>query len=399
VDTHSPSSSPDHHDDAPVVSLLHKLLADAVALGASDVHIEPFEHFCRVRLRIDGVLHETAPPPVSLKAKLAARIKILARLDIAERRVPQDGKMRLTLGQGRVVDLRVSTLPTQFGEKVVLRVLDGAPASLAIGQLGYEPAQQQALLQAIGKPHGLVLMTGPTGSGKTVSLYACLQLLNRPGVNIATAEDPVEINLAGINQVSINERTGLDFAVALRAFLRQDPDILMVGEIRDLTTADIAVKASQTGHLVLSTLHTNDAPATLTRLLNMGVPAFDIASSVTLIVAQRLVRKLCDCRQPWQLSPEVLRRAGFDDADLAAGPTLFKPRGCDQCHRSGYRGRTGLYQVMPISTGIGGLILAHASARDLARQARSEGIIDLRRAGLQKVLQGQTSLREVLACT
>ncbi|MCA1324460.1 GspE/PulE family protein [Herbaspirillum sp. alder98] len=399
MDSHSPPAPDDHRDDAPVVRLLHKLLADAVAVGASDVHIEPFEHFCRVRLRIDGVLHETAPPPLSLKTKLSARIKILARLDIAERRVPQDGKMRLTLDQGRVVDFRVSTLPTQFGEKIVLRVLDGAPAALAIEQLGYEPAQQEALLQAIRKPHGLVLMTGPTGSGKTVSLYACLQLLNRPGVNIATAEDPVEIDLAGVNQVSINERAGLDFAVALRAFLRQDPDILMVGEIRDLDTADIAVKASQTGHLVLSTLHTNDAPATLTRLLNMGVPAFNIASSVTLIVAQRLVRRLCRCRESLHLTPEVLRRAGFNEADLGAGPTLFKPRGCSECNQSGYRGRTGLYQVMPISPGIEQLILASASANDLARQARSEGIIDLRRAGLQKVLQGQTSLREVLACT
>jgi type IV pilus assembly protein PilB len=378
---------------------LHKLLADAVALGASDVHIEPFEHFCRVRLRIDGVLHETAPPPLSLKSKLSSRIKILARLDIAERRVPQDGKMRLTLGQGRMVDFRVSTLPTQFGEKVVLRVLDGAPAALAIEQLGYEPSQQDALLQAIRRPHGLVLMTGPTGSGKTVSLYACLQLLNRPGVNIATAEDPVEIDLAGVNQVTINERAGLGFAVALRAFLRQDPDILMVGEIRDLDTADIAVKAAQTGHLVLSTLHTNDAPATLTRLLNMGVPAFNIASSVTLVVAQRLVRKLCGCRQPLKLSPEVMRRAGFGEADMAASPVLFKPGGCDRCAQSGYRGRTGLYQVMPVSPAIEELILTHAGAHDLARQARSEGVIDLRRAGLQKVLQGHTSLREVLACT
>ncbi|EJN02845.1 GspE/PulE family protein [Herbaspirillum sp. YR522] len=399
MDSPSPPPRGDHRDDAPVVHLLHKLLADAVALGASDVHIEPFEHVCRVRLRIDGVLHEMPPPPLSLKTKLSARIKILAQLDIAERRLPQDGKMRVTLDHGRRVDLRVSTLPTQFGEKVVLRVLDGAPAALAVDQLGYEPAQQKALLQAIRKPHGLVLMTGPTGSGKTVSLYACLQLLNRPGVNIATAEDPVEINLPGVNQVSINERAGLDFAAALRAFLRQDPDVLMVGEIRDLDTADIAVKASQTGHLVLSTLHTNDAPATLTRLLNMGIPAFNIASSVTLIVAQRLVRKLCDCRQPLTLAPELLHRAGFCEADTAAGPTLFKPRGCSQCNQSGYRGRTGLYQVMPISPGIEQLILANASAQDLARQARGEGIIDLRRAGLLKVLRGQTSLREVLACT
>ncbi|MCP1575706.1 type IV pilus assembly protein PilB [Herbaspirillum rubrisubalbicans] len=297
-------------DDVPVVRLLHKLLADAVGRGASDLHFEPFESVFRVRLRVDGVLHELAQPPLSLREKLATRLKILARLDIAEKRLPQDGKMRLALAE-RSVDFRVSTLPTQFGEKIVLRILDTAQATLSIAELGYEPAQQQALLHAITKPHGLVLMTGPTGSGKTVSLYACLQRLNQPGINIATAEDPVEINLPGVNQVSINERTGLDFALALRAFLRQDPDVLMVGEIRDLETADIAVKASQTGHLVLSTLHTNDAPATLTRLLNMGVPAYNIAASVSLIVAQRLVRKLCHCRRPAGGTPAHLRRAGL----------------------------------------------------------------------------------------
>ncbi|MBO9536844.1 ATPase, T2SS/T4P/T4SS family [Herbaspirillum sp.] len=388
-----------HPDDAPVVRLLHKLLADAAGMGASDVHVEPFEHFFRVRFRIDGVLHEMAQPPLSLKDKLAARIKILSRLDIAEKRLPQDGKMRLALEDGREVDLRVSTLPTQFGEKIVLRLLHGGQAGLGIDQLGYEPQQRQALLRAIGKPHGMVLMTGPTGSGKTVSLYACLQLLNRPGVNIATAEDPVEINLPGVNQVGINERAGLSFAVALRAFLRQDPDVLMVGEIRDLETADIAVKASQTGHLVFSTLHTNDAPATLVRLLNMGVPAFNVASSVSLIVAQRLVRRLCVCREEVRASPDSLQRAGFSEADIASSASLFQARGCDQCNRSGYRGRTGIYQVMPISAAMESLILAHGSTQDIARQARSEGIADLRRAGLAKALRGETSLREVLANT
>ncbi|MBP1314694.1 ATPase, T2SS/T4P/T4SS family [Herbaspirillum huttiense F1] len=368
-------------DDVPVVRLLHKLLADAVGMGASDLHFEPFEHLFRVRLRLDGVLHELAQPPLSLRDKLATRLKILARLDIAEKRLPQDGKMRLALGT-RTVDFRVSTLPTQFGEKIVLRILDTAQAALSISDLGYEPAQQEALLQAISKPHGLVLMTGPTGSGKTVSLYACLQRLNQPGVNIATAEDPVEINLPGINQVSINERAGLDFALALRAFLRQDPDVLMVGEIRDLETADIAVKASQTGHLVLSTLHTNDAPATLTRLLNMGVPAYNIAASVSLIVAQRLVRKLCRCRRP-----------------AGGTPATFVPHGCPACNQTGFRGRTGIYQVMPVSAAMQSLILAQAGTLELGRQAQAEGIIDLRRAGLLKVLRGETSMGEILACT
>ncbi|MFJ3318380.1 GspE/PulE family protein [Herbaspirillum huttiense] len=368
-------------DDVPVVRLLHKLLADAVGMGASDLHFEPFEHLFRVRLRLDGVLHELAQPPLSLRDKLATRLKILARLDIAEKRLPQDGKMRLALGT-RTVDFRVSTLPTQFGEKIVLRILDTAQAALSISDLGYEPAQQEALLQAISKPHGLVLMTGPTGSGKTVSLYACLQRLNQPGVNIATAEDPVEINLPGINQVSINERAGLDFALALRAFLRQDPDVLMVGEIRDLETADIAVKASQTGHLVLSTLHTNDAPATLTRLLNMGVPAYNIAASVSLIVAQRLVRKLCRCRRP-----------------AGGTPATFVPHGCPACNQTGFRGRTGIYQVMPVSAAMQSLILAQAGTLELGRQAQAEGIIDLRRAGLLKVLRGETSVGEILACT
>ncbi|WDZ98362.1 ATPase, T2SS/T4P/T4SS family [Herbaspirillum sp. WKF16] len=374
------------------------MLADAIGMGASDLHFEPFEHYCRVRLRVDGVLHETAQPPLTLKDKLCTRLKILSRLDIAEKRLPQDGKMRLAL-EGREVDFRVSTLPTQFGEKIVLRILDGSQANLDIAALGYEPEQRQTLLRAIRKPQGMVLMTGPTGSGKTVSLYTCLQLLNRPGVNIASAEDPVEISLPGINQVSINERTGLSFAVALRAFLRQDPDVLMVGEIRDLETADIAVKAAQTGHLVFSTLHTNDAPATLTRLLNMGVPAFNIASSISLIVAQRLVRRLCACREEVRASPDTLRRAGFAAEDVGPAPSLFKPAGCPRCNRSGYRGRVGIYQVMPVGPAMERLILAHGNAPDIARLARAEGVLDLRRAGLLKALRGETSLREVIACT
>jgi len=385
--------------DAPAVRLLHKLLTDAAHMGASDVHVEPFEHSLRVRQRVDGVLREMAQPPLSLKDKLVARIKILSRLDIAERRLPQDGKMQLALAQGDPVDIRVSTLPTQFGEKVVLRLLNAGRSHLPIEQCGYEPEQQDALLRAIGKSQGMVLMTGPTGSGKTVSLYACLQRLNATEINIATAEDPVEIILPGINQVGINERAGLSFAVALRAFLRQDPDVLMVGEIRDLDTADIAIKAAQTGHLVLSTLHTNDAPSTLTRLLNMGVPAVNIASSVSLIVAQRLVRKLCACREEVAAQPATLLRAGFDAADLPPSPRLYRPRGCDHCHGCGYRGRTGIYQVMPVSPAIEALILAAAGSPEIARAARADGVIDLRRAGLKKALRGDTSLREVLACT
>lgn len=395
----SPAPSlPADIDDAPVVRLLHKMLADAIGMGASDLHFEPFEHYCRLRLRVDGVLREMPQPPLTLRDKLATRLKILSRLDIAEKRLPQDGKMRLAL-DGREVDFRVSTLPTQYGEKIVLRILDASQACLDIAALGYEPAQRQTLLQAIHKPQGMVLMTGPTGSGKTVSLYTCLQLLNRPGVNIASAEDPVEISLPGINQVSINERTGLSFAVALRAFLRQDPDVLMVGEIRDLETADIAVKAAQTGHLVFSTLHTNDAPATLTRLLNMGVPAFNIASSISLVVAQRLVRRLCPCREEVRASPDTLRRAGFADDDIGSTPSLFQPAGCPRCNRSGYRGRVGIYQVMPVGAAMERLILACGSAPDIARLARREGVLDLRRAGLRKALRGETSLREVIACT
>lgn len=386
-------------EDAPVVRLLHKMLTDAASMGASDLHFEPFEHFCRIRFRIDGALREIAQPPLSLKDKLSTRIKILARLDIAEKRVPQDGKLRLTLGGGRTVDFRVSTLPTLFGEKIVMRLLDSGQAGMRIDQLGYEPRQQQALLRAIRQPHGMVLMTGPTGSGKTVSLYACLNLLNRPGLNISTAEDPVEIDLPGVNQVHINERAGLDFATALRAFLRQDPDVLMVGEIRDLETADIAVKAAQTGHLVFSTLHTNDAPSTLTRLLNMGVAPFNIASSVTLIVAQRLVRKLCDCRIETAVPHATLKEAGFEEAEAARITHLFKPAGCERCNHSGYRGRTGLYQVMPITPAIESLILNNGSTVDIARQAAQEGVIDLRRAGLLKAMRGDTSLEEVLACT
>lgn len=386
-------------DDVPVVRLLHKLLADAVGMGASDLHFEPFEHLFRVRLRLDGVLHELAQPPLSLRDKLATRLKILARLDIAEKRLPQDGKMRLALGT-RTVDFRVSTLPTQFGEKIVLRILDTAQAALSISDLGYEPAQQEALLQAISKPHGLVLMTGPTGSGKTVSLYACLQRLNQPGVNIATAEDPVEINLPGINQVSINERAGLDFALALRAFLRQDPDVLMVGEIRDLETADIAVKASQTGHLVLSTLHTNDAPSAIIRMLDLGVPPYLIKATVLGVMAQRLVRRLCPhCKRPATVSATDWQRLTGGLLPLPAPGSVQEPVGCLECRETGYLGRVGLYEILTVDEALRGAIDGSSDSLALQRQALKSGMVPLRLAGARKAMEGLTSLADVAALT
>ncbi len=385
-------------DDAPVVRFLQKMLTDAINLGASDLHFEPFEKFYRIRFRIDGELREVAQPPLAIKEKLASRIKVISRLDIAEKRVPQDGRMKLSLSGTRSIDFRVSTLPTLFGEKIVMRILDGSQAQLGIDALGYEPAQKALLLEAISRPYGMVLVTGPTGSGKTVSLYTCLNLLNKAGINIATAEDPAEINLPGVNQVNINERAGLTFPVALRAFLRQDPDIVMVGEIRDIETADIAIKAAQTGHMVFSTLHTNDAPSTLTRLLNMGVAPFNIASAVTLITAQRLARRLCSCRHPVELPRDALIAAGFAEADLG-GWTPYRPVGCERCNGSGYRGRVGVFQVMPVSEAIEGIILAHGSAPEIDAQARREGVLSLREAGLLKVRQGLTSLDEVLGCT
>jgi len=395
-----PARSASHApDDTPVVHYLQKILLDAISLGASDLHFEPFEQFYRVRFRIDGQLRDVLEPPLAMKDRLSSRIKILANLDIAEKRVPQDGRMKLALSKTRTIDFRVSTLPTLFGEKIVMRILDAGQAQMGIDALGYDAAQKELLLQAIRRPYGMVLMTGPTGSGKTVSLYACLNILNQPGTNISTVEDPAEINLPGINQVNVNERAGLTFPVALRAFLRQDPDIVMVGEIRDLETADIAVKAAQTGHLVFSTLHTNDAPSTLTRLMNMGVPAFNIASSVIMITAQRLVRRLCGCKQPAKLPADTLREAGFDDADTQGDWPLYRAAGCPRCGNSGYKGRVGVYQVMPVGETIERLILAHASTLEIELQARKEGVLSLRQAGLKKVREGVTSLDEILACT
>jgi type IV pilus assembly protein PilB len=387
-------------DDAPVVRYLQKILVDAISAGVSDIHFEPYERFYRIRYRLDGQLMEIAQPPLAIKDKMASRIKVISKLDISEKRVPQDGRMKLVLSKNRAIDFRVSTLPTLYGEKLVLRILDAAGVKLGIEALGYEPEQQQLLLNAIKRPYGMILVTGPTGSGKTVSLYTCLNLLNQPGVNISTAEDPAEIQLAGVNQVNLNEKAGLTFATALRAFLRQDPDIIMVGEIRDLETADIAVKASQTGHLVLSTLHTNDAPATLMRLLNMGVAPFNIASSVILITAQRLGRKLCpQCKRPEDIPPEALLQAGFGEEDLDGSWQAFGPTGCDNCKGTGYKGRIGIYEVMPISDEMRQLIMRSANALDIADQSQKEGVKNLRQSGLIKVKQGVTSLEEVEAIT
>ena len=385
-------------EDTPVVRFLQKMLVDAINLRASDLHFEPYEQTYRVRFRIDGELREIAQPPLAVKDKLASRIKVISRLDIAEKRVPQDGRMKLKFGS-KSIDFRVSTLPTLFGEKIVIRILDSSTTRLGIDALGYEPIEKERLMRAIERPYGMILVTGPTGSGKTVSLYTCLNLLNQPGVNIATVEDPCEINLPGVNQVNVNEKAGLTFSAALRAFLRQDPDILMVGEIRDLETADIAVKAAQTGHLVMSTLHTNDAPSTLTRLLNMGVAPFNIAASVLLITAQRLARRLCEnCKAPADYPPEALRRAGFAAEDLDGSWRPYRAVGCAAC-TDGYRGRVGLYQVMPISEDIQRIILAQGSALDIAAQARREGVRDLRQSGLVKVRSGVTSLEEVITVT
>ena len=386
-------------EDAPIVKFLQKMLIDAFNMRASDLHFEPYEHNYRVRFRIDGELREISSPPTAIKEKLASRIKVISRLDISEKRVPQDGRMKLKIGADRVIDFRVSTLPTLFGEKIVIRILDPSSAKLGIEALGYEPEEKERLLKAIERPYGMILVTGPTGSGKTVSLYSCLNLLNQPGVNIATAEDPSEINVPGVNQVNVNEKAGLTFAVALKSFLRQDPDIIMVGEIRDLETADIAIKAAQTGHMVLSTLHTNDAPTTLTRLRNMGVAPFNIASSVILITAQRLARRLClKCKTPAEIPEANLLEAGFTPAELNGTWKPYKAVGCDACN-NGYKGRVGIYQVMPISEAIQEIILRDGSALDIAKQSELEGVRSLRQAGLQKVMQGLTSLEEVLGVT
>lgn len=399
-----PSAEPDagsmEVDDAPVVKYIQKILLDAINSGASDIHFEPYEKFYRIRYRIDGVLREVAQPPLAIKEKIASRIKVISKLDISEKRVPQDGRMKLVLSKSRAIDFRVSTLPTLFGEKICMRILDPTSATLGIDALGYEPDQKAALLEAVHRPYGMVLVTGPTGSGKTVSLYTCLNILNEPGINISTAEDPAEINLPGINQVNVNDKAGLTFAAALKSFLRQDPDIIMVGEIRDLETADISIKAAQTGHMVFSTLHTNDAPATLSRMLNMGIAPFNIASSVILITGQRLARKLCSaCKKPIEIPPEALIRAGFSPEDLDGSWQPYGPVGCDVCKGTGYKGRVGIYQVMPISEEMQRIIMRQGTSIDIADQARREGVRDLRQSGLLKVKQGMTSLTEVEAVT
>ncbi|NTV95084.1 MAG: type IV-A pilus assembly ATPase PilB [Thiobacillus sp.] len=388
-------------DDAPVVRYLQKMMLDAINSNASDIHFEPYEKFYRIRYRMDGILYEMAQPPLAIKEKIASRIKVISKLDISEKRVPQDGRMKLVVSRKKTVDFRVSTLPTLYGEKIVMRILDSTTAlDTKIDDLGYEPQQLVHLREAISRPYGMVLVTGPTGSGKTVSLYSCLNILNKPGVNISTVEDPVEIQLAGINQVNVNEKAGLTFSTALRSFLRQDPDIVMVGEVRDLETADIAIKAAQTGHMVLSTLHTNDAPSTLTRLVNMGVPSYNVAASVLLITAQRLGRRLCpNCKKPIDIPPEALLNAGFTEADLDGSWQAYGAVGCEVCKNTGYKGRVGIYQVMPISDEINRLILKNASNTEIAEQSRNEGVLDLRRAGLLKVKAGMTSLEEVLAVT
>ena len=385
-------------EDAPVVRFLQKMLIDAINARASDLHFEPYEFNYRVRFRVDGELREITQPPVAIKEKLASRIKVISRLDIAERRVPQDGRMKLKFGS-KAIDFRVSTLPTLFGEKIVIRILDPSSAKLGIEALGYEKIEKDRLLAAIKRPYGMVLVTGPTGSGKTVSLYTCLNILNQPGVNIATVEDPAEINLPGCNQVNVNDKAGLNFAVALKAFLRQDPDIIMVGEIRDLETADIAIKAAQTGHMVMSTLHTNDAPTTLTRLMNMGVAPFNIASSVILITAQRLARRLCEnCKTPADYPREALLKAGYSEQDLDGNWKPYRAVGCSNCS-NGYRGRVGLYQVMPITDDIQRIILSQGNAMDIEQQAQREGVRDLRQSGLVKVRAGVTTLEEVISVT
>jgi len=385
-------------EDAPVVRFLQKMLIDAINLRASDLHFEPYEYHYRVRFRVDGELREITQPPLAIKDKLSARIKVISRLDIAEKRVPQDGRMKLKFGN-KAIDFRVSTLPTLFGEKIVIRILDPSSAKVGIEALGYEKIEKDRLLKAIQRPYGMVLVTGPTGSGKTVSLYTCLNILNQPGVNISTVEDPAEINLPGVNQVNVNDKAGLTFSAALKSFLRQDPDIIMVGEIRDLETADIAIKAAQTGHMVMSTLHTNDAPTTLTRLANMGVAAFNIAASVLLITAQRLARKLCEnCKAPADYPREAMIKAGFKPEDLDGNWKPFRSVGCSMCN-NGYKGRVGIYQVMPISDEIQRIILASGGATDIAVQAQREGVRDLRQSGLLKVRSGMTTLEEVISVT
>ena len=381
-------------DDAPVVKFVNKILVDAIRRGASDIHFEPFETQYRVRLRMDGMLKAVASPPMKMANRISSRLKVMAQLDIAEKRTPQDGRIKLNLSKTRAIDFRVSSLPTLFGEKIVLRILDGSSAKIGIEKLGYEPEQQKLYIDAIHKPYGMVLVTGPTGSGKTVSLYTGLNMLNTAERNISTVEDPVEIRVEGINQVQQNVKRGMTFASALRSFLRQDPDVIMVGEIRDLETAEIAIKAAQTGHMVLSTLHTNDAAQTISRLMNMGIAPYNITSSVTLIIAQRLARRLHDCKKPMDLPPEVLLAAGFKQADIDEGMTIYEAVGCDGCNE-GYKGRVGIYQVMPMLEDIQKIILQGGNALQIAEVAKAAGVNDLRASALLKVKQGLTSLTEI----
>lgn len=396
------TESDDDVEDAPIVKFINKMLLDAINMGASDLHFEPYEKFYRIRYRVDGVLQDIAQPPLAIKDKLASRIKVISNLDISEKRVPQDGRMKLVMSKNRTIDFRVSTLPLVNGEKIVMRILDPTSATLGIDALGYEADQKNNLLKAVNRPYGLVLVTGPTGSGKTVSLYTCLNILNNESINISTAEDPCEIPLAGINQVNVNDKQGLTFSAALKSFLRQDPDVIMIGEIRDLETADMAIKAASTGHMVLSTLHTNDAPSTLTRLVNMGVASFNIASAVTLITAQRLARRLCkSCKVPTERPPkDALLELGFNEEDIAEDWQLYSANsdGCEACTR-GYKGRVGIYQVMPISEEISRIIMKNGTSHDIADQAAREGIQDLRQSGLLKIKQGLTSIEEVESVT
>ncbi|MCG3142815.1 MAG: Type II secretion system protein E [Gammaproteobacteria bacterium] len=386
-------------DDAPVVRFVNKVLLDAIKKGASDLHFEPYEKYFRVRLRVDGILAELAKPPVALANKIAARIKVMSRLDVSERRVPQDGRIKLKVSKNKAIDFRVSTCPTLYGEKVVLRILDSDSSRLSIDVLGYEEDQKKIYLENLQKPYGMFLVTGPTGSGKTVSLYTGINILNTIDINISTAEDPVEINLPGVNQVQVDEKTGMTFARALKAFLRQDPDVILVGEIRDLETASIAVKAAQTGHMVMSTLHTNDGPQTLTRLMDMGVPPFAVATTINLIIAQRLARKLCaNCKRPVEIPADALRAEGFTEAQVATNFRLYQAVGCDMCN-GGYKGRTGIYQVMPISDAMKRLIMEGANAIALADQAQKEGIPNIRQSALKKVMDGITSIEEINSVT
>ncbi|MCO6517979.1 type IV-A pilus assembly ATPase PilB [Snodgrassella sp.] len=395
------SADDEDGENGPVAKFVFKVLGDALASGASDIHFEFYEEIARVRFRIDGQLREVVRMPLNIRSQVASRIKVMSKMDISEKRIPQDGRIQIQFRKGaKPIDFRVSTLPTLFGEKIVMRILNSDAATLNIEQLGFEPFQKELLLEAIHRPYGMVLVTGPTGSGKTVSLYTCLNILNTDSVNISTAEDPAEINLPGINQVNVNDKQGLTFAAALKSFLRQDPDIIMVGEIRDLETADIAIKAAQTGHMVFSTLHTNNAPATLSRMLNMGVAPFNIASSVNLIMAQRLVRRLCSCKAPAERPPEyALKKAGFSDEDLAKDWTFYRPIGCERCKGKGYKGRAGVYEVMPVSEEMQRIIMNNGNEVDISTQALKEGLVDLRHAGLLKVMEGITSLDEILATT